>query len=109
MVIGTPGGSHIATSVFQVITNWHDFHLPLGEAVAAIRVHHQLLPPDTIFEEPYGALPAGVHAELTARGYRFVTSFNGDIQAIACSDLGCEAVADPRGRGVAQVLKERRK
>ena len=105
LVIGTPGGSHIATSVFQVITDWHDFHMPLADAVAAVRVHHQLLPPDTIFEEPYGVLSAPVHTELANRGYRFVKSFNGDIQAIACSESNCEAVADPRGRGVAQVLK----
>jgi len=35
LVIGTPGGSRIATSIFQVLTNWHDFHLPLEAAVAA--------------------------------------------------------------------------
>jgi gamma-glutamyltranspeptidase / glutathione hydrolase len=106
LVIGTPGGSHIATSVFQVVTNWHDFHMPLADAVAAIRVHHQLLPADTIFEEPYGALSAAVKTELTARGYRFEESFNGDIQAIACSESSCEAVADPRGRGVALILNQ---
>ena len=45
VVIGTPGGSRIATSIFQVLTNWHDFHLPLSEAVAAARVHHQCCRP----------------------------------------------------------------
>ena len=105
VVIGTPGGSRIATWIFQVLTDWHDFHLPLSDAVAAVRVHHQLLPPNTIFEEPYGGLPAGVRAQLTARGYHIVNQgWNGDIQAIACSDSECQAAADPRGRGVAQVF-----
>jgi gamma-glutamyltranspeptidase/glutathione hydrolase len=104
VVIGTPGGSRIATSVFQVLTDWHDFHMSLKEAVAAVRVHHQLLPPDTIFEEPYGGLPAAVQAQLAARGYHFVDQgFNGDIEAIACLASRCQAVADPRGRGVAWV------
>ena len=60
VVIGTPGGSRIATSIFQVLTNWHDFHMPLEEAVAAPRIHHQLLPPDTLFEEPYAGLDPAV-------------------------------------------------
>jgi gamma-glutamyltranspeptidase/glutathione hydrolase len=105
VVIGTPGGSRIATSIFQVLTNWHDFHLPLSEAVAAARVHHQLLPPDTIFEEPYAGLTAALHAQLEARGYHIVNQgYNGDIQAITCAASQCQAAADPRGRGVALVL-----
>ena len=64
VVIGTPGGSRIATSIFQVLTDWHDFHLPLDAAVAAPRVHHQLLPPDTLFEEPYATLDPTVRAAL---------------------------------------------
>ncbi len=104
-VIGTPGGSRIATSIFQVLTDWHDFQLPLADAVGAARVHHQLLPPDTIFEEPYAGVTKAVHAQLEARGYRFVNQgFNGDIQAITCAASQCQAAADPRGRGVALVL-----
>src|SRR5215472_6528615 len=105
VVIGTPGGSRMPTSIFQVLTNWHDFHMPLEAAVAAPRIHHQLLPPDTLFEEPYATLDPMVRASLTARGYRFVTlAFNGDIQVIVAGASGVEAVADPRGRGVARVL-----
>jgi gamma-glutamyltranspeptidase / glutathione hydrolase len=104
-VIGTLGGSGIATSIFQVLTNWHDFHMPLEAAVAAPRIHHQLLPPDTLFEEPYATLDPAVRASLAARGYTFVTlPFNGDIQVIVAGASGVEAVADPRGRGVARVL-----
>jgi gamma-glutamyltranspeptidase/glutathione hydrolase len=105
VVIGTPGGSRIATSIFQVLTNWRDFHMPLAAAVAAPRIHHQLLPPDVLFEEPYAGLDPAVRADLIARGYRFETqSWNGDIQAIVYAARGTEAAADPRGRGVARVL-----
>jgi gamma-glutamyltranspeptidase/glutathione hydrolase len=105
VVIGTPGGSRIATSIFQVLTNWHDFHLPLEAAVAAPRIHHQLLPPDTLFEEPYATLDPAVRTALTRRGYTFVTQgWNGDIQAIVVGAADATAAADPRGRGVARVL-----
>ena len=105
LVIGTPGGSRIATWVFQVISDWHDFHMPLAAAVAAPRIHHQLLPPNTLFEEPYGTLDPAVRAALGARGYVFVNQgWNGDIEAIAAGPSGTVAVSDPRGRGVARVL-----
>ncbi|HVH84058.1 MAG TPA: gamma-glutamyltransferase, partial [Steroidobacteraceae bacterium] len=105
LVIGTPGGSRIATWVFQVITDWHDFHMPLAAAVAAPRVHHQLLPPNTLFEEPYATLDPTVRAALEQRGYVLVNQgWNGDIEAIAVGSSGTFAVSDPRGRGVARVL-----
>lgn len=44
MVVGAPGGSTIITAVFQVIINSIEFGLPLDEAVAASRFHHQWLP-----------------------------------------------------------------
>jgi gamma-glutamyltranspeptidase/glutathione hydrolase len=109
LVIGTPGGSRIATSVAQVLMNWHDFHMPLEAAVAAPRIHHQLLPPDTLFEEPYATLDPAVRTGLAARGYKFVTqAFNTDIQVIVADASGVEAVSDPRGRGVARVLSQGR-
>jgi gamma-glutamyltranspeptidase/glutathione hydrolase len=106
LVIGTPGGSRIATWIFQVITDWHDFHMPLAAAVAAPRIHHQLLPPDTLFEEPYATLDPAVREALTRRGYVFVNQgWNGDIEAIATGPSGTIAASDPRGRGVARVLR----
>jgi len=105
VIIGTPGGSRIPTSIFQVLVNWHDFHMPLAAAVAAPRIHHQLLPADTLFEEPYATLAPAVRAALIARGYKFEKqSFNGDIQVIVLGPSGTSAAADPRGRGVARVL-----
>ena len=48
MVVGTPGGSTIFTSVFQTIINVIDYGLTPLESVGATRFHHQLLPPDLI-------------------------------------------------------------
>ena len=44
MVLGTPGGSTIITSVFQAIMNVIDHGMSMQEAVNAYRVHHQWLP-----------------------------------------------------------------
>ena len=44
MVVGSPGGSYIITTVFQVVTDVLDFGMPVQEAVAAPRFHHQWLP-----------------------------------------------------------------
>ena len=106
VVIGTEGGPSIATQVFQVLTAWHDFHMPLASAIAAPRVHHQLLPADTLIEEPYAMLEPMVRTALIARGYQFVNrGWNGDVQAIVLADGQEVAVSDPRGRGVARVLR----
>lgn len=106
LVIGTPGGSTIFTSIFQVINNLYDYNMSLIDAVAAPRFHHQLLPKDQITMEPYAQLSADVQQALTAKGYKMKTqSWNlGDIQAIKITDGKVEAAADPRSRGVARVF-----
>ena len=106
MVLGTPGGSRIFTSVFQVLVDSYDFGLPLAAAVGAPRYHHQLLPPDTLFAEPYAPFPPALAAALKARGYRLETQdFNGDIEAIRV-EAGLPAVApDPRARGFGLVVR----
>ena len=105
VVIGSEGGPSIATQIFQVLTGWHDFNMSLASAVAAPRVHHQLLPADTLIEEPYAMLEPKVRKALIARGYKFVNrGWNGDVQAIAFAGDQEVAVSDPRGRGVARVL-----
>lgn len=69
LVIGTPGGSRIFTSIFQVITNLYDFKMPLKDAVGAMRFHHQLLPPNTIFWEPYHPIDGELAKGIEAKGY----------------------------------------
>lgn len=50
MVLGTPGGSAIITSILQVILNTTDFNMDLNDAIQSGRIHHQWLP-DLIFCE----------------------------------------------------------
>lgn len=99
MVVGTPGGPTIITSVFQVIADVIDQHMTLADAVAAPRVHHQALP-DVIFYEKDGLAPAVVDS-LRRMGYtlRERAGYSGDIAAIARTAAGWVGVADPRRGG----------
>jgi len=107
LVLGTPGGSRIFTSIFQVLNNVYDYHLPLEKAVAAQRVHHQLLPKDTIYFDAYAPLTGKVADELKAMGYTLEDQgWNmGDIQAIRVDGKALETASDPRGRGIGMVVK----
>ena len=51
MIIGSPGGSTIMTTVLQVIVNVVDFKMTIQEAIDAPRVHHQWLPDRLMYEE----------------------------------------------------------
>jgi gamma-glutamyltranspeptidase / glutathione hydrolase len=105
MVLGTPGGSRIFTSVFQVLVDVYDFHLDLNAALAQLRFHHQLLPENTIFDELYQRIPPDVVQALTVRGYRIEhQDYNGDIEAIQVVGREPIAAADPRARGVAMLV-----
>ncbi len=70
LVLGTPGGSRIISTVLQVLVNVIDHGMPLEEAVDAPRIHHQWLP-DTLAAEPF-ALSADTAAALSRMGYRIV-------------------------------------
>jgi gamma-glutamyltranspeptidase/glutathione hydrolase len=106
MVIGTPGGSRIFTSVFQVLADVYDFGLTLPGAQRQPRFHHQLLPENTIFFEPYAPPSAELKSALEKLGYVTETQdFNGDIEAIQIVGKTPVPVADPRARGVALVVK----
>jgi gamma-glutamyltranspeptidase/glutathione hydrolase len=97
LVTGSPGGSRIITAVLQVIHNVIDHRMPLPDAVAAPRVHHQWLP-DEVFVEPGIAQP--VVEALQARGHKMtpqrpMTSAN----SILATPDGLIGAADPRTRG----------
>lgn len=51
MILGTPGGSTIITSVLQTFLNVAEFEMSMQEAVNAPRFHHQWLPDNVVFEE----------------------------------------------------------
>ncbi len=95
MVVGTPGGPTIITQVYHVISNVIDHHMPLPDAVAAPRMHHQALP-DEVRLERNGFLPGAVTA-LEAMGHKVVYRGRwGDVEAIIRTPTGWEGVSDPR-------------
>lgn len=106
LVLGTPGGSRIFTSIFQVLNNIYDYKLPLKEAVGAQRVHHQLLPKDTIYYDSHAPLTGKVADELKAMGYTLEDQGweMGNVQAIKVDGTKLETASDPRGRGVGMVV-----
>ena len=87
LVLGTPGGPTIFTTVFQVIVNRLDFGMTLAEAVAAPRFHHQW-PPRAMDADPIdferGHEPdAATRSALEALGYVLrLRDPIGDVQAI---------------------------
>ncbi len=97
MVVGTPGGSTIITSVFQVILNVLEWNMGMSEAVAASRFHHQWLPDEIILEE--NAFDSTLKLKLESLGHKMRTIRSiGLVDAILVRpDGSLEGGADPRG------------
>lgn len=97
LVLGTPGGTTIPTSVFQVLVNVAVFGQTLPEAVAAKRFHHQWKPNYISIEE--GCLSEEVEAELTKMGHEIQARGPiGRVEAIIRLPNGkWQGVADGRG------------
>ena len=72
LILGTPGGSRIITTVLQTILNVVDFQMNIQEAVDAPRIHNQWLP-DVTKTEPY-ALSPDTRKVLEGMGYQFENS-----------------------------------
>lgn len=81
LVLGSPGGGRIITTVLQVLLNVVEHGLDVQEAVDAPRFHHQWYP-DVIRLEHVG-FPRDVVDALTAMGHRTeVLADMGDVQII---------------------------
>lgn len=97
MVVGTPGGSTIITSVFQTIINVVDFDMNMQAAVAAKKFHHQWLPDEVYVEKD--AIDSLSTKRLEAKGYKIINrGAIGRVDAILRTKWGAyQAGADPRG------------
>jgi len=96
MVVGTPGGTTIPTSVFQSIVNVVDFNMNAEDAVNKPKFHHQWLPDDVSVENDFSET---TKAQLEQMGY-IIKSRGGIGRTELIKILGNgkrEVAADKRG------------
>ena len=105
MILGTPGGSTIITSVFQTILNAYEFGMEMQAAVEAPRFHHQWLP-DVVVLEPNQFTQDQIQP-LQEKNYTIeekLTRIIGRVDAIMIAEEGAISTgADPRGDDAAAV------
>jgi len=100
LVTGSPGGSTIINTVFHVLVNFIDHGMPIDQAVASPRFHHQWQPDAVRFES--GAFATGVQNELETIGHSQVLGAGfglGDANSIAFDGETMTATSDPRNAG----------
>jgi gamma-glutamyltranspeptidase / glutathione hydrolase len=101
LIVGTPGGTTIPTSVFQTVVNIIDFGLSTDEAVNQLKFHHQWLPDTLNIEKGFSET---VISNLEKMGYRIkLVGGIGRTEVIKVLPNGkFEAVADKRGEDGAE-------
>ncbi|MBI5762411.1 MAG: gamma-glutamyltransferase [Planctomycetes bacterium] len=110
LILGTPGGPTIFTSVFQVITNKIDYGMSIGEAVNAPRFHHQWPPSDDgdsirVDQADGQRFDASTLKALESLGYTLKKSDGiGDVQAIEID--GRRAIGAPDRRNIGRAERE---
>ncbi len=98
LVLGTPGGSTIITSVYQTLLNVVDHGMNMQQAVNALKFHHQWLP-DKVFMET-NALETQALSDLLSLGYimEIQNRTLGRMDCIMVHPNGVlEGASDPRG------------
>ncbi|MEJ2614587.1 MAG: gamma-glutamyltransferase [Ignavibacteriaceae bacterium] len=107
IIIGSPGGSTIITTVLQVIINCIDFHMNIQEAIDMPRIHHQWKPDEIYFEK--FAINTDAKDNLIKMGYKFADMQSrftvlGVAEGIMIDNLNhiIFGASDPRGSGSAE-------
>ncbi|MBN8705126.1 MAG: gamma-glutamyltransferase [Bacteroidetes bacterium] len=97
LIIGSPGGSTIPTTVLQTFLNVFHFKMTIQEAVNAGRIHYQWLP-DILFYEKH-TLSSELVGNLEKLGYQCVqrSGYQGRCDAIEIKNGWYFGGADPRG------------
>ena len=101
MVIGSPGGGKIITSVLQSFLNVVEFGLSINDAVDSPRFHHQWLP--DLLQAERNLLSRSSIKKLSEMGYdiKSVSDF-GRVEAVIYNDDGTlSGHSDARGSGKA--------
>ena len=106
LVLGTPGGDTIPSTIVQVLRHVIDHGLPLDQAVAAPRIHQSFIP-DRARYETKRPLDAGLIATLKSYGHDVTGSHlaMGDSNNLLIEDELAYGVADPRGSGLAEAVR----
>jgi gamma-glutamyltranspeptidase/glutathione hydrolase len=104
MLLGSPGGSTIITSVLQVFLNVSEYNQSLQEAINAPRFHHQWLPDRVIHES---GLSKDLLKALEAKGHKLkqVTTIGLVDACLVKEDGTLVGGADPRGEDDARGAK----
>ncbi len=94
LVLGSPGGSRIITTVLQVVLNVLEHKMNIKKAVISPRIHHQWLPDVLLVEEGFSSDTLSL---LKAKGHTIRPSRTmGSVQAIVSSGDYFYGAADPR-------------
>ncbi len=94
LVLGSPGGSRIITTVLQVALNVMEHDMNVAQAVNSPRIHHQWLPEVLMMEKGFGP---DTEKLLQEKGYKlYPSSTMGSVQAIIKDGEYFYGAADPR-------------
>ncbi len=104
LVVGTPGGTTIPTSIFQTIVNIIDFGMTADDAVNKPKFHHQWLPDSLYIEKSFSHT---IRSPLEKMGYKLKERGGiGRTEVIkVLKDGRFEAVADGRGDDGAEDIR----
>ena len=101
LVLGSPGGSRIITTVLQVALNVMEHKMNVAQAVNSPRIHHQWLPEVLMMEKGFGPDTEKI---LKEKGYNlYPSSTMGSVQAIIKEGEYFYGAADPRRPGSGAV------